>query len=153
MRNHLLCATAAAMALRCGGDPAGPGVPACSLDAGWRSGVYSYVAARDGRQLLAGLIRLDIEDSLITGSWDIDWAPDADTTVAVGPQLGSGTLIGIKRNEQVTISLNPGVIGNNVTLEGSIYRYCLTGQWSWTRLGPPEAAGAFAGHSLARLFP
>jgi hypothetical protein len=132
----------------CSGDLAGP-------DA--LSGVYVYQATDSaGTLLLTGTLQLVFhDDSSVTGSWGIDWAPDADTDTEVGPQVGEGTLQGQLGAEDLVLDLNPGFADNNVLLAGALVRDSpapqLAGDWSHSALLGAVAAGHFTATRLPSM--
>ncbi len=113
------------------------------------SGRFDYTGLDSaGSQLLTGWLDLAVaQDGSIQGTWLIDWAPDADTTQVVGPQLGTGTLTGQLDNGQVWIDLNPAMSDNNVILTGTTSTAGplprLVGDWTHVTLGGPTVAGFF----------
>jgi len=118
------------------------------------SGVYAYQGTDSaGTALLIGTLQLAFSpDSSVTGSWAIDWAPDADTNAAVGPQVGEGTLQGRWGAEGLVLDLNPGVADDNVLLAGTLVRGIpapqFGGDWSHSTLVGPVAAGLFTATGL-----
>jgi hypothetical protein len=111
------------------------------------SGVYAYQAMDSaGTALLTGTLQLVFHpDSSVTGSWAIDWAPDADTDTEVGPQVGEGMLQGRLGAEDLVLDLSPGVADNNVFVAGPLVRGStapqLAGDWSHSTLVGAVAAG------------
>jgi hypothetical protein len=85
------------------------------------------------------------DDSMISGSWAITWAPGADTTTVVGPQVGSGALAGEIAGGEARIGLNPGWADNNVDLLAAEQRTPdrIVGEWSHTTLIGPIAQERF----------
>jgi hypothetical protein len=118
------------------------------------SGVYAYQGTDStGTLLLIGTLQLAFSpDSSVTGSWAIDWAPDADTDTEVGPQVGEGTLQGRWGADGLFLDLNPGVADNNVFLAGTLVRDIpapqLAGDWSHSTLVGAVAAGLFTATGL-----
>jgi hypothetical protein len=104
-----------------------------------------YRSVRPGQLLLVGTVTLDVRpDSSLAGSWVIRWAPGADTTATVGPQVGTGTLHGRYDGERTQIDLNPGWADNNVYLLAAAADHGqLTGQWQHSTLIGPVAQGRF----------
>jgi hypothetical protein len=99
----------------------------------------------DGELLLVGTVTLETDaDSSIAGTWEIRWAPGADTTTVVGPQVGSGTLAGWLRAEYAAIDLNPGWADNNVFLVARAEDHgALRGEWHYSTFIGPVAEGRF----------
>jgi hypothetical protein len=111
---------------------------------------YTYTAfAEDGTRLLVGTIvlhprysRLDFEQE-IEGSWTIGWAPGADTTSLVGPQVGSGVLAGVATEEGITLYLPQITTDSSVQLSGTVRNNEFRGEWSYTTIAGPVARGEF----------
>lgn len=90
MRATLLVLASVAL-VACGRQASGP-EPGFFIAAGSLEYRATTLA---GDPLLAGWLDLEVvEDSIIAGTWLVDWAPGADTTFQVGAQVGSGTLVG-----------------------------------------------------------
>jgi hypothetical protein len=122
-------------------------------------GRYQYLArSRSGQVLLVG--RLDLTqvrdpvppdsssdaggaccDWVIEGTWAIAWAPGADTTVEVGPQVGTGVLRGAYVPDGVVIEFNPYYADNNTGVYGPWTGNGLEGEWGWSTLTGPRAGG------------
>jgi len=81
------------------------------------SGAYSYLARIGIAPVVQGTLTLVVAaDSSVTGTWELARVPGSDTTIAVGPQLGRGTLRGQLAPTGVWVDLNPGWADNNVFL-------------------------------------
>jgi hypothetical protein len=138
-----LTALAAVLGWGCGGGTSGQILAPRLEDL---HGGFEYRAFDDpGRLLLVGSVTLEMKaDSSIAGTWEIRWAPGADTTAVVGPQVGTGTLAGRFGAEQTAIDLNPGWADNNVFL---IAREAgdgeLAGRWQHSTFIGPVAEGRF----------
>jgi len=143
-------ALAVVLGLACGNGIPDPAVAPRFEDL---AGAFEYRAYDgSGRLLLVGTVTLATgEDSTLTGTWEIRWAPGADTTATVGPQVGTGTLGGRYGEEHTLVDLNPGWADNNVYLlaedadEGH-----LAGQWQHSTLIGPAADGPFELRRLAK---
>ncbi len=109
-------------------------------------GEYRYVArATSGATLLVGTLELTFpDDSTVTGTWSITWAPGADTTAEVGPQVGNGTLVGTRSGTTMFLDLNPGYADHNVFLQAVAIGAGFEGEWSWSTFAGPRSRGAFA---------
>jgi hypothetical protein len=111
---------------------------------------YTYTAfAEDGTRLLVGTIVLhprysrgDFEQE-IEGHWTIGWAPGADTTSLVGPQVGSGPLAGIATEDGIILYLPMISVDNTVQLTGLVRDNEFRGEWSFTSIAGPVARGEF----------
>lgn len=123
--------------LACSGAPADSSAP--------RIGSFRYSAlSATGQPLLAGHIEFAFpDDSTLTGTWAIAWLPGADTTEQVGPQVGSGVLIGAYRGGTLLIQLNPTNADNNVALQAVPSAGGYAGHWDWITATGPRSGGAF----------
>ena len=105
-------------------DDPGPAQGSVFPDPASLNGGFQYSAwDAQGRLAVVGTISLTVHgDTLITGVWDLEWAPGADTTAVVGPQVGTGTLVGWLWNSRNYTNwgadLNPGYADNNVFIGG-----------------------------------
>jgi len=129
------------------------GDPTLSLAGGDPGGAYSYVARSVLTPVVTGTVTLLVdEDSAVTGSWELRRVPGSDTTIQVGPQLGSGTLSGrLNASGMVAVDLNPGWADNNVFLALSgTARDLLTGTWDHSTIIGPVAGGAVELRRLTR---
>jgi hypothetical protein len=121
------------------------------------TGIYEYTATDSaGTVLLIGQLNLAFfDDSTVTGSWIIDWAPDADQNTVVGPQVGEGSLSGLLAADGVVLDLNPNVADDNVFLSGAFDLESLppglVGEWTHSTLIGPIAAGRFTASSMPLL--
>ena len=114
-----------------------------------RTGGFRYVGrSQAGEPVLTGRIELAFpDDSTVTGSWAINWIPGADTTLEVGPQVGSGTLVGRRMGDSLLIEMNPSWADNNVALKAVPSADGYTGHWTWTAFAGPRSGGSFTiGH-------
>jgi hypothetical protein len=117
------------------------------------SGAYIYVARSGLTPVVTGTVTLLVdEDSAVTGSWELRRVPGSDTTIQVGPQLGSGTLAGrLNASGMVAVDLNPGWADNNVFLAFSATaRDLLTGTWDHATIIGPVAGGPVELRRLTR---
>lgn len=110
------------------------------------AGAYRYVAEDNaGRRLLEGEITLvALDDSTFQGSWQIRWAPGADTTAQVGPQVGSGTIGGGRTGDHFVFDLNPGWADNNAILLAVGSAAGFAGRWEWETISGPRSGGRFS---------
>ncbi|HSB54671.1 MAG TPA: hypothetical protein VLD58_09955 [Gemmatimonadales bacterium] len=108
-------------------------------------GAFHYLArGKSGAPLLEGEIDIRVaDDSTVGGSWNIRWAPGADTTALVGPQVGSGVLRGSFTDSTLVLQLNPNMADNNVSLLAARGPKGYTGRWQWSTIAGPTAGGAF----------
>jgi hypothetical protein len=110
-----------------------------------RSGAFHYVARSPaGEPLLTGRLQLSFpDDSTIRGAWAIGWLPGGDTTAQVGPQVGTGDLIGVRSGDSVIIQLNPRNADHNVGLVAVAAAAGYAGKWEWVSFTGPRTAGTF----------
>ena len=110
-----------------------------------RNGSLRYLGrGPSGEAVLAGRLEFTFtDDSTLTGTWAIHWLPGADTTLQVGPQVGTGTLVGNRMGDGLLVQLNPGWADNNVDLNAGPTADGYSGQWSWTTATGPRSAGTF----------
>jgi len=124
------------------------GTAACS-DASeafeFSDGTLRYEATTTvGLPLLEGELRLRYPtDSTVAGTWSIRRLPGADPSLEVGPQVGTGTLIGIRDGHTLNLDLNPNWADNNVMLTGEAAAGALRGRWTWSAFTGPRASGRF----------
>ena len=111
---------------------------------------YSYTAfAEDGTRLLVGTIVLhprysrESFEQEIEGSWTIRWAPGADTTAPVGPQVGSGALAGTATEDGIVLYLPQITTDNNVQLTGTVRNNAFRGEWAYSSIAGQVARGEF----------
>ena len=94
--------------------------------------------------ILQGMLHFTVkEDSTVTGSWEIDWVPGANTSLQVGPQIGSGGLVGYIMEGLLYLDLNPGWADNNVILRGIWSENEMDGAWWWVTFVGPTTYGRF----------
>ena len=115
-----------------------------SAGLGTHSFRYSALSS-EGKPLLTGQLAFRfIDNSTVAGTWTIGWADGADTTAVVGPQIGSGLLVGTRRGAMLAIQLNPDYADNNVGLEAIRTSRGYAGHWVWTAITGPRTSGRFA---------
>lgn len=122
-------------------------------------GRYRYTATTDaGDPLLTGWLEVvqirdpvgedDTTDAggaccdwVIEGSWTIDWAPGADRSVQVGPQIGAGRLRGAFVPDGIVLEFNPDYADNNTGVFGPWTEAGLDGRWEWNTITGPRSGG------------
>ena len=94
------------------------------------SGTYSYSGYTENLTLIvSGSMELELNDEQeITGSWDFSAVTPTDD---IGPQIGSGELIGAVEDTLIMINLNPQNADNNVILVGELEGNNLNGIWQY----------------------
>ena len=115
-------------------------------------GDFAYTAySAAGQPILKGTLHivyamtpaLALPPQALGGTWSIHWANGADTTLQVGPQIGSGTLSGVDDSTGIRLALFPNLIDEGVELSGLVYGRNLTGTWTFSTIGGPQQHGRF----------
>ena len=103
---------------------------------------YSYSGYNSkGLLLVVGSMTLALTDSqIVSGTWTLQCVSEGEN---VGPQTGSGTLMGSIQGTRVEVNLNPGWADNNVFLSGSIDKDRFSGTWMWSTFVGPTSEGKF----------
>lgn len=93
-------------------------------------GAYAYSGYDStGVKIVQGWIKISFDDSTtISGDWELDKIGDPQN---IGPQVGTGTLMGNLQNNQLFLNLNPNYIDNNVFLICPYDDPKLTGKWNY----------------------
>jgi len=124
--------------------------PERPLSVSLRPGELAYRASTAaGQPLVEGRLELVVtDDTIITGTWHIGWAPGADTTLQVGPQFGDGQLLGRRIGDRFAIGLNEvgpqAYNDNNVYLLATPTNAGWRGEWVWSTIAGPAASGPFS---------
>lgn len=94
-------------------------------------GAYAYTGFDStGVKIVTGWIKIVCEDSIhLSGEWNLEKIADPQN---IGPQVGSGTLIGNFENNQLFLNLNPDYVDNNVFLICPYDDQKLTGKWNYS---------------------
>jgi hypothetical protein len=86
----------------------------------------------NGNLLVEGVITLRVEETnQVKGEWKLRII-DRDRLKELGPQDGSGKIVGKLKGETVILNLNPAVFGDNIYLEGEVTKadiYTIKGKW------------------------
>jgi hypothetical protein len=132
----------------CGEAPAGPGAPECLEGVFGPAaivGTLAYVAYADsGPRLLEGALAIMGQaNQHVSGTWEIHWVAGADTTDDVGPQVGTGDLIGAVQDTVVLVNLTPTFADNNVELSGCVTASGFAGTWRYIGNAGEIAHGPF----------
>jgi hypothetical protein len=110
---------------------------ACSLPANSEQsklsalGDYQYTGYdKNGDKIVEGQISItSIEQKHIKGRWQLNKI--GGSLENIGPQVGSGALIGSVVDGKVYINLNPNMADSNVNLKGTIEKGHYKGTWSF----------------------
>ncbi len=97
------------------------------------AGAFAYTGYDStGVKIVQGWIKIVFDDSTaISGEWELDKIGDPQN---IGPQVGSGTLMGNLENNQLFLNLNPDYVDNNVFLICSYDDQQLAGKWNYSGL-------------------
>lgn len=116
------------------------------------SGVYAYLAQAGHVDVVSGIVRLQVQDdSSVTGTWELQRVPGTDTSITVGPQLGSGTLQGRRSTNGLWLDLNPDWVDNNVFLAlRPPVSSTLSGTWDHSTIVGPVTGGSVRLQRLVR---
>lgn len=107
--------------------------------------MLAYTARGQGKStLLQGILEVTAVDSAgFAGNWSIHWAPGADSTMMVGPQVGIGTFHGLIRDGQAALDVSregsAGLVRLFAVPDGREWR----GRWFYLDGGVPRAGGTF----------
>lgn len=108
-------------------------------------GTFDYVAFdSQGARVLEGTLVLNVaNDGGVSGTWEINWVEGADQNTVVGPQLGTGSLLGTVTDGDLFANLNPQIADDNVVLQGAYNANRISGRWDYSTFSGPTAAGDF----------
>jgi hypothetical protein len=92
---------------------------------------YYYVGYDTaGGEIVRGLLVIVRGDStIVTGTWNFRLTDSRATMI--GPQVGSGTLMGTWEDSNLSLNLNPQYADNNVILIGTCSNRALAGKWQY----------------------
>jgi hypothetical protein len=96
-------------------------------------GAYAYTGFDStGVKIVRGWIKIVFDDSIhISGEWELDKIGDPQN---IGPQVGSGILLGSYDKRKIVIELNPDYVDNNVSLIGEWDENKIEGEWMYGSL-------------------
>ena len=118
---------------------------------------FAYTAySATGEPILNGTLHLEyamtplatLPPQALGGTWSIHWAPGADTTLRVGPQVGSGTMDGVDDSSGVRLSFIPNLVDEGVGLDGHAYGRNFSGTWNYFTITGPTGHGRFTAIAL-----
>lgn len=106
------------------------------------SGAYLYASSdTTGVLLVQGWMTLDIQDSTqVTGEWHFGKVGNPED---IGPQVGSGELLGSFYQGELSVELNPNMADNNILLVGILTNNRYHGDWTWSTIIGPTSSGVF----------
>jgi hypothetical protein len=95
-----------------------------------------------GVKIVKGWFTLIRQDSTtFKGTWNFRKIGEPQD---IGPQVGEGMLTGhVHDGDRIIIELNPEMVDNNVTLDGSYSRNDIVGTWSWSTIAGLTNQGTF----------
>ena len=93
-------------------------------------GRYAYKGYDStGVKIVAGWLKIELADSVtVTGEWNFYKVGQPEN---IGPQIGSGSLIGSYEKGRLSLNLNPNMIDNNVVLNGDYSEKKFEGEWMY----------------------
>ncbi|MBT4453661.1 MAG: hypothetical protein HOC49_06415 [Candidatus Marinimicrobia bacterium] len=106
---------------------------------------YEYTAyyGKSLRICVQGEMEINIEkDSTITGTWKTELV-EGFSGNDVGPQIGTGELIGGINDGKLYLQMNPGFIDNNIDLTGGGIVDEYSGTWVWISFAGITSSGSF----------
>lgn len=94
-------------------------------------GAYAYTGYDStGVKIVQGWIKINLDDTTnISGEWELDKIGNPEN---MGPQIGSGNIVGNLTNNQLFLNLNPQYADNNVFLICPYDNQKLAGQWNYS---------------------
>ena len=123
----------------------------CSDDSPTNSSMTTYkYTGYDSiwNKIITGYLWIDSIDSIeVKGRWDFDLVGKGEN---FGPQIGKGIFRGsMNPLGLITLNLNPGMVDNNVILDGSLrLPYRFDGLWSYIGFPGEINWGRFEGEQL-----
>lgn len=104
--------------------------------------IYNYIAYDStGIKVAQGMLLLNFEDHIINGEWDIKAVGSAQN---IGPQIGSGNLVGSYSSDSIWVELQPQMCDNNLQLKGRLKDNHFYGYWTYISLIGPTNEGSFS---------
>lgn len=105
-------------------------------------GSYSYTSYDTlGTALVKGWFTMNFQDSSsVIGEWHFEKIRNPKN---IGPQVGSGELVGGLNKDGIWINLNPQFIDHNLLLTGIMEDHTYSGEWVWISFIGPTNHGTF----------
>jgi hypothetical protein len=94
-------------------------------------GSYTYTAYDStGVKIVEGWMKLVFDDSVnVSGKWNFKKIGNPEN---IGPQVGSGKLVGWFDEPTISINLNPNWADNNVFFHGDYSENIIEGEWMYS---------------------
>ncbi len=103
--------------------------------------LYEYTAFdSSGTTVAQGWLFLKLKDNLVRGEWDIE---AVGLPQNIGPQTGSGNLLGGYSSDSIWVDLQPQMRDNNLLLNGRLTDNNFSGKWIYISFIGPTNAGIF----------
>ena len=104
--------------------------------------VFQYTGySSNGTAIVRGFLSLTFtEAGRVSGRWQLRALVDPSR---IGPQVGTGSLVGGYSNGVLSINLNPNNVDNNVLLSGRFDRTAYAGRWEWVGFPGVLSSGTF----------
>jgi hypothetical protein len=105
-------------------------------------GEYQYTGYdENGVKVVEGRLSItSLEAEQVKGTWEFKQIGEGKR---IGPQVGSGDLVGSVNGKEVYINLNPNWADNNVNLRGKVEGNRYRGSWSHDGFAGSMSAGTF----------
>jgi len=105
-------------------------------------GDYQYAGYDEGgAKIVEGRLSLtSLDGDRLKGTWELKQIGEPKR---IGPQVGTGELIGTVRGTEVLVDLNPNMNDNNVNLRGKVEGKRYKGTWSFVGFAGTLSAGTF----------
>jgi hypothetical protein len=138
LTTYLLAFALGFYALDCSGKKNGAPTPPKTFPLG----EYQYTGYDEGGvKIVEGRLSLTSRDGdQLKGTWELKQVGGPER---IGPQVGSGDLIGSVQGSEVAVDLNPNMNDNNVNLRGKVEGKRYTGTWSFNGFAGRITSGRF----------
>lgn len=105
-------------------------------------GEYQYTGYDEGgAKVVEGRLSLTaLDGDKLKGSWELKQIGEPKR---IGPQVGSGDLLGTVSGTEVLIDLNPNMNDNNVNLRGTVEGKRYKGSWNYSGFAGSISKGTF----------
>lgn len=106
-----------------------------AVSAGEISQTYNYKGSdTNGNLLVEGVITLRTDETIqVKGHWNLK-VLDKNKYHELGPQDGSGEIIGQLKGDRIFLNLNPDVYEDNIYLDGKVTKaniFKISGKWGY----------------------